>query len=69
VGGVRTDGERFNISRQQCAEDILNGVETYCVLVHGVLLDVAAYEKNGQKFIKTKPTKNQTDGLLTLDHC
>jgi hypothetical protein len=69
VGGVRADGARFNISRNQCAEDILSGVESYCVLAYGVLLDVHAYEKNGQKFIKTKPTKDQTDGLLSLDQC
>ena len=67
VGAVRADGERFNISRHQCAEDILSGVESYCVLVYGVLLDITAYEKNGQKFIKTKPTKNHLDGLLSLD--
>ena len=67
VGGVRADGERFNISRHQCAEDILSSIESYCVLVYGVLLDVTAYEKNGQKFIKTKPTKNHSDGLLSLD--
>jgi hypothetical protein len=69
VGGVRADGERFNISRHQCAEGILSGIESYCVLVHGVLLDVTAYEKNGQKFIKTKPTKDRTDSLLSLDPC
>ena len=69
VGGVRADGERFNIPRHECAEDILNGVETYCVLVRGVLVNVVAYESNGGKYIKTKPSKDQADSLLDLDQC
>jgi hypothetical protein len=69
VGGVRMDGERFNIARQQCADDILNGVESYCVMVYGVQMSVTAYEKNGQKFIRTKLNKNQVDSLLSLDPC
>jgi hypothetical protein len=69
VGGVRMDGERFNISRQQCAEEILEGVESYCVIIYGVQMSVKAYEKNGEKFIKTRPNKNQTDNLLSLDPC
>jgi hypothetical protein len=40
VGGVRADGERFNISRHECAEDILSGAESYRVLVYGALLNV-----------------------------
>ena len=58
VGGVRADGERFNISRHQCAEDILSGVESYCVLVYGVLLDITAYEKTGRSL--SKPTQPKT---------
>ena len=69
VGGVREDGERFNISRNECAEDILNGVESYCVLARGVLLNVTAYESHGKKYIKTKPAKDHTDCLLQLDQC
>ena len=69
LGGVRTDGERFNIARQTCADDILNGDETYCVMVYGVHMDVAAYEKNGEKFIKTLPNGKGVDSLLSLDLC
>jgi hypothetical protein len=69
VGGVRIDGERFNISRQQCAEDILDEVQSYCVLVYGVQMSVTAYEKNGEKFIKTQPNKDQVDNLLSLGPC
>ena len=69
VGGVRMDGERFNIARQQCAEDILNDVESYCVMVFGVQTLVGAYEKNGEKFIKTRPDRNQVDVLLSLGPC
>jgi hypothetical protein len=69
VGGVRMDGERFNISRQQCAEDILDEVESYCILVCGVQLSVMAYKKNGEKFIKTRPNKDQVDNLLSLGPC
>jgi hypothetical protein len=69
VGGVRMDGERFNIARQQCAEDILNGVESYGVMVYGVQMSITAYEKNGEKFIRTKLNRNQVDNLLSLDPC
>src|SRR4030081_2374985 len=69
VGGVRMDGEQFNISRQQCAEDILDEVESYCILVYGVQLSVMAYEKNGEKFIKTRPNEDQVDNLLSLGPC
>jgi hypothetical protein len=69
VGGVRMDGERFNISRQQCAEDISEEVESYCILVYGVQMSVTAYEKNGEKFIKTRPNKDQVDNLLRVGAC
>jgi len=69
VGGVRVDGERFNIARQQCADDILNGVESYGVIVDGVQMSATAYEKNGEKFIRTKLSKKQVDHLLSLDPC
>src|SRR5262245_6676738 len=69
VGGVRMDGERFNIARHQGAEDILNDVESYYVMVFGVQTLVAAYEKHGEKFIRTRPTKNELDALLSLDPC
>jgi hypothetical protein len=38
-------------------------------LVYGALLNVIAYEKEGEKFIKTKPTKDLTDGLLSVEQC
>jgi len=63
------DGERFNIARHQCAEDILNEVESYCVMIYGVQMSVTAYEKNGEKFIRTKLNKNQVDSLLSLHPC
>src|SRR5258708_37166461 len=69
VGGVRMDGERFNIARQECAEDILNEVESYCVMVYGVQMSVTAYEKDGEKFIRTRPNKNQVDNLFSLEPC
>ena len=69
VGGVREDGERFNITRRQCAEDILNEFATYCVLARGVLLNVIAYESHDEKYIKTTPAKDHTDSLLELDQC
>jgi hypothetical protein len=69
VGAVRMDGERFNIARHQCAEDILNDVESYCVMVFGVQTLAAAYEKHGEKFIRTRPNKNGVDALLSLDPC
>jgi hypothetical protein len=69
VGGVRSDGERFNIARQKCAEDILNETESYCVMVLGIQMNVTAYEKGGEQFIRTRPNKNQVDSLLSLDPC
>ena len=69
VGGVRSDGERFNIARQKCAEDILNETESYCAMVSGIQMNVTAYQKDGEPFIRTRPNKNQADCLLSLDPC
>jgi hypothetical protein len=69
VGGVRRDGERFNIARQQCAEDILNEAKSYCIMVSGVQMNVTAYEKDGEKFIRTRQNKSHVDSLLSLDPC
>ena len=69
VGGIRPDGARFNISRQRCAEDILNEVDSYCVLVQGIQLSVIAYRSKGEKYIKTRPGKDQADCLLSFDQC
>jgi hypothetical protein len=32
-------------------------------------MSVTAYEKNGEKFIKTQPNKDQVDNLLSLGAC
>jgi hypothetical protein len=69
VGGIRADGERFNIPLEECAEDILNGVESYCVRIQSVQVNVVAYEINGGRYIKTIPGKDLADNLLNLDQC
>jgi hypothetical protein len=69
VGGVRADGERFNIPLQECAEDILNGVDLYRVQVQDVQVNVVAYEIHGGLYIKTTSGKDQPDNLLNLDQC
>jgi hypothetical protein len=69
VGGERADGKRFNIPLQECAEDILNGAETYCVQIQSVQVNVVAYEINGGLYIKTTPGEDQADNLLNLDQC
>ena len=69
VGGVRQDGESFNISRHQCAEDIINGVESYSIVGQGTVLNVTAYQRDADKYIKTKAGNDQVDSLLKLDQC
>jgi hypothetical protein len=43
VGGVRVDGEAFNISREECADDILTKARSYCIIVDRVQTAVLAY--------------------------
>jgi hypothetical protein len=69
VGGVRADGENFNISREKCADEILTQARSYCVVVDKVTTTVRAYKKGGKKYITTKPDETVADNLLSLPEC
>ncbi len=69
VGGVRGVGGGFYITRQQCADDIRFGRESYFVHVDTTRVGVEAYQKNGIWFIRTQPDHTQKDDLLNLPQC
>jgi Protein of unknown function (DUF3892) len=70
VGGLGEDDEPFNITRAECADQIIRGDASYVVVVHGnVEVAVVAYERGDQKYIRTKPDQNQDDNLLSLPAC
>jgi len=69
VGGLRSGGGKFYISRTDCANDIRFGRESYFVHVGTNTVAVTAYERNGNWFIKTKPDHTQKDNLLNLPQC
>ena len=66
---MRADGEQFNITREECAADILDQKAAYEVVVGNVRTVVEAYERNGQKYIRTKPDRTDLDNLLSLPEC
>jgi hypothetical protein len=43
--------------------------KSYCIMVSGVQMNVMAYEKDGEKFIRTRQNKSHVDSLLSLDPC
>jgi hypothetical protein len=71
VGGMRGSGTTFYISRQDCADDIRLGRETYFVQVGRYRVNVIAYQRPGgsQWFIKTEPDETKRDNLLSLPGC
>ena len=70
VGGMRTNGTGFNITRQQRADDIRSGSESYFVQVGRYRIDVTAYQGSGGIwFIKTEPDETRKDNLLSLPEC
>jgi hypothetical protein len=69
VGGVRANGERFYITRQECAADILDHKAAYEVVVGNVRTVVEAYEVSGRKYIRTKRDRTNVDNLLSLREC
>ncbi len=71
VGGKRANGVGFNTTRQQCADDIRFGRDSYFVQVGRYRVEVTAYQNNygGPWFIKTEPDETQKDNLLSLPGC
>lgn len=69
VGGLRRNGVQFYITREECADDIRNSRESYCVHAGHSYTDVEAYKHNGEWFIRTKPDSTQKDNLLSLAQC
>ena len=69
VGGVQSNGTRFNISREECYDYIKRGY-AFHVVVGRYDVPVEAYQRNGVgKYIKTKPDNTMRDNLLSLDEC
>ncbi len=62
-------GAGFYITRQECANNIDSGRESYFVSVGGFTTTVATYSKNGVKFIKTRRDATLKDNLLSLPEC
>jgi len=69
VGGIKGTGDRFYISRRQCANDIRSGREPYYVHVSLYKTNVEAYQRNGVWYIRTKPDSTRKDNLLSLPQC
>lgn len=69
VGGTRSNGGRFYITREECAADIDSHRETYFVQVGRDRVDVTTYVLNYTKYIRTKPDYTQRDNLLSLPPC
>jgi hypothetical protein len=69
VGGVRHNGLPFNISREECADDIRLRRDSYFVRVGQNQIGVEAYELHNEWFIKTLPDHTKKDNLLNLDEC
>jgi hypothetical protein len=71
VGGVRSNGVNFLITREQCADDIRLRRDTYFVHVGGYHVNVEAYQRTagGPWFIKTRPDATRKDNLLSLVEC
>jgi hypothetical protein len=71
VGGVRGNGTTFNITREQCADDIRLKRDSYFVQVGRDKVDVIAYQRSvgGPWFIKTTPDATKKDNLLSLRDC
>ncbi len=69
VGGTRSSGLRFKITRTQCADDINSRRESYFVQVGSDKIGVETYVLHGTKFIKTKPDNTKRDNLLSLPQC
>lgn len=69
VGGARSNGGYFYITRTECANDIRTNRESYFVQVGNDKVDVIAYEKGGVWYIKTKPDSTLRDNLLSLPPC
>ena len=69
VGGVRSNGGGFYITREECANDIDNRKDTYYVEVGKSRIDVQTYTRGGTKYIKTRNDDTQKDNLLSLKQC
>jgi nucleotide-binding universal stress UspA family protein len=62
-------GAAFYITRQECANNIDSGRETYFVHVGAFRTEVTTYVKNGVKYIRTRADSTQKDNLLSLPQC
>ena len=69
VGGQQSSGVSFYITRQQCADNIDFGIDTYYVQVGLFQATVTTYKKNGVKYIRISPDGTLVDNLLSLPQC
>jgi Protein of unknown function (DUF3892) len=69
VGGVRKNGQPFNITREECASDILDKRSSYEIVVGGVRTLVRAYIRDGNKYITTRPDQTTDNNLSSLQGC
>jgi len=69
VGGISQNGSSFNITREECYDNIKAG-HKFHVVVDRYDVNVEAYQKNGSgKYIKTTPDATKKDNLLSLKSC
>lgn len=69
VGGIRENQTKFNITREDCYDDIKAG-QKFHVVVGRNDVKVVAYQKNGVgKYIRTEADATDKDNLLSLDEC
>ena len=69
IGGIAANGTHFNISREDCYDNIKGG-HVFHVKVGNADAKVEAYQRNGQgKYIRTFPDATKKDNLLNLPQC
>lgn len=70
VGGVRSDGKRWNLSEDQAIEGIRNGQWEFYVHAGGRTVNVViARGPSGRDYLKTEDDDYTPDNLLSLPEC
>ena len=66
---TRVGGSWGTTSREDCANDIRSGRETYFTMGGGMRAQVEAYQLKGSWYIRTTPDATRKDNLLSLPDC
>ena len=70
IGGVNSDGERWELSQEEAIKAIEDGKWNFFVKKDGVSVDViVAISANRNKYLKTKNDGEQPNNLLSLPEC